>query len=297
MRAGRGGLRRSGRALLHCGIAALVPICLAPALVRAAEPPQRIVSLNLCADEIVIDLVSPDRIAALSHLAADPLVSPVAERARAFASTRGEAESVLTLAPDLVLAGAFTTPATLDLLQRTGQRIVRVPMADDIAGVRAAVRLVASAVGESAKGEALVARFDAALAAGAVDAPAATSRPSALVYQVNGLSAGPSTLADALIGAAGLVNHAATLGLGAGDALPLETLVARPPDLVILSGPADEYRTVVADNLRHPALAAVLAERRSVIVPWRYWLCGSHHAGVAVTRLAEARRALSGPVR
>ena len=41
---------------------------------QAGEPahPMRIVSLNMCVDSIVVELVSHDRIAALSHYARDP---------------------------------------------------------------------------------------------------------------------------------------------------------------------------------------------------------------------------------
>lgn len=265
---------------------------LASASAAADGPPRRIVSLNVCVDQILVDLVARDRIAALSHLAADPSVSAVADRVGGIAATRGEAESVVALDPDLVLAGTTTTPATLALLERIGQRVVRVPLASDLGEIRAAIRQVAAAVGEEAKGHALIADFDAGLAAAERDADSPRTKPAALVYQVNGLSAGRGSLADALIRAAGLANHADTLGLGAGGALPLEVLVARPPDLLILSGPADEYRTVVAENLRHPALSAVVAERRAVTVPWRLWLCGTHFAAEAVRRLAEARRSI-----
>ena len=265
--------------------------------VAEAAPPRRIVSLNLCTDEIVLDLVPRERIAAVSHLAADPLVSPVAARAQGLPWTYGTAETVLAFEPDLVLAGLFTTPATLDLLERIGRRVVKVPTASDIDGIRSAVRAVAAAVDEAARGEALIVGLDARLAAAASDEPRlggaiGAGRPSALVYQVNGLSAGPGSLADALITAAGLANHATLLGLGGGGGLPLEVLVARPPAIVILSGPADEYRTVVAENLRHPALAAVLRDHASAVVPWRLWLCGTHHVAEAVELLAAARRQL-----
>jgi iron complex transport system substrate-binding protein len=264
---------------------------LASASAAAEGLPRRIVSLNVCVDQILVDLVARDRIAALSHLAADPSVSAVADRVGGLATTRGEAESVVALDPDLVLAGTTTTPATLALLERIGRRVVRVPLASDIGEIRAVIGQVAAVVGEEARGDALIADFDAGLAAASHDARDLT-QPAALIYQVNGLSAGRGSLADALIRAAGLANHADTLGLGAGDALPLEVLVARPPDLLIFSGPADEYRTVVAENLRHPALTAVSAEHRSVIVPWRLWLCGTHFAAEAVRRLAEARRSI-----
>ncbi len=258
----------------------------------AQAAPRRIVSLNLCTDEILLDLVHRDRIVAVSHLAADPLVSAVADRAVGLPVTRGEAESVLALEPDLVLAGTFTTPATLDLLERIGQRVVRVPLASDIVGIRAAIRQVATAVGEEARGGDLISAFDEALGRAAGGATGGERR-SALVYQVNGLSAGPGSLADTLIQAAGLANHAAALGLGAVGALPLEVLAAHPPDLIILTGPAEEYRTVVAENLRHPALATILASQSVVVVPWRLWLCGTHHAAETVRRLGEARRRLT----
>ena len=186
----------------------------------------------------------------------------------------------------------MTTPATLDLLERVGQRVVRVALASDLNGVRAAVRTVATAVGERAKGEALISGFDRALEVSSDASP--QRRYSALIYQVNGLSAGSGSLADALIRAAGLTNHADRLGLGAGGALSLEVLAANPPDLLVLSGPTDEYRTIVAENLRHPVLAAVLAETAATVVPWRLWLCGTHHAAEAVRRFAEARRRLAG---
>lgn len=256
-----------------------------------AAPPERIVSLNLCTDQILVDLVPPARIRALSHLASDPRISAVAERAAAMAGTRGDAESVLAFDPDLVLAGSHTTPATLSLLERLDRRVARIPMASDLAGIRAGIGAVAEAVGEREAGLALVARLDAQIAEAASDAPRG-GRPSALVYQVNGLSAGAGSLADALMTAAGLANHARALGLGPGGALALETLLVSPPDLIVLSGPADEWRTVVAGNLGHPALAALLAARGSVTVPWRWWLCGTQHAGEAVRQLAEARRRL-----
>ena len=92
--------------------------------------------------------------------------------------------------------------------------------------------------------------------------------------------------------AAGFRNLAADLQLGSGGTLPLEALVATPPDLLVLSGPVDEHRTVVADNLRHPALAAVRRERASIVLPWRTWLCGTPYVAEAVEGLSRARSTL-----
>jgi iron complex transport system substrate-binding protein len=112
----------------------------------------------------------------------------------------------------------------------------------------------------------------------------------ALAYQVNGLASGNGSLAHAVLEAASLGNHAVNLRLGPGGALPLELLAADPPDLLVLTGPADEYRTVVAENLRHPAFLAVSSGRETLVLPWRYWLCGTPEIATAIDALAAARR-------
>lgn len=256
--------------------------------VLASEPPSRIVSLNVCTDQLLLDLVPRDRIAGVSHLAADPTVSAVAARATGIPATRGEAETVLGFDPDLILAGEYSTPATVAILERVGRKVLKVPLASDLDGIRSAVRSVAAAVGESARGEELIREMDHRVER--ASPPMTESRPTALVYQVNGLASGSGTLADAVLQAGGYRNQAGRLAMGSGGTLPLEVLVANPPDLVVLTGPVDEYRTAVADNLRHPALTAVRKDRSSVIVPWRFWLCGTPHVAEAVEILAAHRQ-------
>ncbi len=264
-----------------------VMLALAPAAAKGDALPKRIVSLNLCTDQILVDLVPRQRIAAVSHLAADPLVSAVAEKARGIPWTRGEAEVVLSYAPDLVIAGEYTTPATVALLERLGLKVMKVPLASDIAGLRAVTYQIADAVGARDAADALLAEFDRRLRA--VTVPHVPNMPTAVVYQVNGLAAGPGSLADSVLRAAGLRNLAGELGLGPGGQLALEALVAKPPDLIILSGPVDEYRAAIADNLRHPALAAIMRAHASVTLPWRLWLCATPHLADAIERLAVVR--------
>ncbi len=255
---------------------------------NAQAPPRRIVSLNLCADQILIDLVQPARIAALSHLAADAQVSPIADRVGAIALTRGEAEDVLAYDPDLVVAGTWSTPATVALLRRLGRRVETVPLASDIEGIGTLVRQIATAVGEPERGAALLAELEQGLSRirREVGEIRTTDRPTALVYQVNGLASGSASLADAVMLAAGFRNLATEISLGAGGQVSLEALVANPPHLLILTGPVDEYRTAVAANLRHPALTSLRNDGASTELAWRHWLCGSHHVLAAVEQLA-----------
>jgi iron complex transport system substrate-binding protein len=256
------------------------------ATAHAAEPARRIVSLDLCTDQLLIELAPRARIAAVTHLAADPSVSAMPEKARGLPVTHGAAEDVLRHAPDLVLAGPFGVPATVDILRRLGKRVVIVPQAPDLDGVRAAVRAVAAAVGETAKGEAIVAAFDRRLAA---LPPARGEKPGAVIYQVGGTVSAPGSLVDAALAAAGFRNMAAEYRLTRGGQAPLEVLLARPPDLLVLSSGAQEYRTVLADNLHHPALRLLRERHPSLELPWRLWLCGTPSILEAIERLAAVR--------
>jgi iron complex transport system substrate-binding protein len=278
-------------------LVAAVILGLAPAIApaggsahaQAAPKPARIVSLDLCADQLLIELVERNRIAAVTHLAADPADSAIWEEAKGLPVTRGAAEDVLRYEPDLILAGPFGVAPTVNLLRRLNMNVVTVPLASDFDGVRAAVRTVAAAVGEEARGEATIAAFDRRLALVAA-APQAHA-PTAVVYQVGGaVSAGG--LADAALAAAGFRNKAAEYRLTRAGQVPLELLAASPPDLLVLTSAADEYRTAVGDNLRHPMIAALRRQRASIEVPWRLWLCGTPHIADAISQLAEARAAI-----
>ena len=256
----------------------------------AARPPDRIVSLNLCTDQILLDLVPRERIAGLSELVADPTLSGRADAARGIPLLRGHAEEVLARAPDVVIAGDTSTPATLDLLERLGVRVVRVPTAMDFDGVRAMIRAVAAAAGAEARGAAMVARFDARLATLAPRTASGGPPPSVVVYQLNSLASGAGTMLDAIVRAAGLRNAAHELPLGPAGRLPLETLALDAPDMIVVTALPDAYRTTTADNLRHPAFRALLARRRSVMLPMPLWMCGTPDVLDAVERLVAAHR-------
>lgn len=272
-----------------CALAAALAAVFALALPASAEPARRIVSLNLCIDPIVLDLVERDRIQGLSWVSSDPNVSPIVDRIDGIRLVRGTAEEVLALEPDLVLAGAYTTPATVDLLRRLGQRVEVIPMATSIEDIRTVIRAVAAAVGEPGRGEAMVSDFDRRLEAAK---PTATRRPEAIVYEANSIVSPRGSMESAALEAAGFENAAERMLSRPGGRTDLETLVLDPPDLVVLNQRSTTYRTPVADNLRHPALNHVLAKRAHVYVPMPLWLCGTPYVAEAVAKLGRARKSI-----
>jgi iron complex transport system substrate-binding protein len=261
--------------------------CLAQAGAAAAEAPRRIVSLNMCTDQLLIDLVAPERIAAVSYLATDKTLSAEASRLTQFKSVKGTAEEVLALQPDLIIAGEYTTGATVDLLHRLGQTVLVVPLASDFDGMRATIRQIALAVGEGQRGEEVIRNFDERLRAAR---STVAGKPTAIAYQVGSFVSGPDSLLDAALTAAGYRNLAREIQLGVAGRLPLEQLVTSPPDLLVLANAADDFQTVLADNLRHPALKQLMKQRPSVHLPMPYWMCATPKIAEAVEILAAMKK-------
>jgi len=274
---------------LILGFAALLAAGPGAARPALAESPQRIVSLTVCTDQLLLDLVPRSRIAAVSYFATDATLSLKVEEARDLKGVRGRAEEVLVLDPDLVIAQEYSTTATVNLLQRLGYRVVLVPLATDFESMRRGIRIIARAVSEEARGEALIAAFDKRLAAAQPKGP---ERPKVVAYQVNSLASGPGSLMDAALQAAGFHNVARDRPLGPGGRLPLEELVADPPDLLVLANTPDEFRSTVGDNLRHPAFAEVMANRPHMRIAMPLWLCATPQIAGAIEELGVMRRSL-----
>src|SRR5215204_6384524 len=167
-----------------------------PAMAQSVTP-QRVVSFNICADQLVVALADPAQIAGLSPYATDPTLSAVAEEARTFRRIEGQAESIVPLAPDLVLIGPRDRSVTRRLLNTLGFRVVEVDLVSTIEAAREQIRAVATLLGHPERGEALLARVDAARAR-----LAAAPRPeasTALLIGHSGYTEGPTSLAAALM--------------------------------------------------------------------------------------------------
>src|SRR5262245_50169768 len=78
----------------------------------AAAPPQRIMSLKICTDELLLDLVAPSRIASLTFMSREQAGLKLWPQAMAIPIHHGSAEEILAAHPDLILTDPFM-PASL----------------------------------------------------------------------------------------------------------------------------------------------------------------------------------------
>lgn len=131
-----------------------------------SEKPQRIVSLNVSADEILLDMVDSKRLAALSLLADDPGICSAGDKVK---SVKGRAqgsnlESVLAMQPDLVIIPDYTVEP-IQGLRSAGLKVYVCHTPNNVQDIFKFIREIGSAVGEEAKGEAMAKNMEAQLEA------------------------------------------------------------------------------------------------------------------------------------
>ncbi len=257
---------------------------------QADAAPRRIISFNLCADQLVLALADPGQIVGLSPYAADPSLSVMAEAARKYPRLDWQAESTIPLQPDLVLVGAWDRPVTRRMLDALGYRVAEVEDVTSIAAARAQILRVAALLGHPDRGLQLARALDAARAR-----LAAQPRPplsTALVVERGGFAAGSATLAAALLDEVGL-HPPPGAPRGIGGFVPLERLLVLKPDVIAIK---DRPRTAADQGalyLTHPALRGAYPPNRQIDLPTRYALCGGPALIAALDHLGEALAALS----
>lgn len=120
--------------------------------------PSRIVSLTYGTDEILLGLVDTSRVTALSRYAGNPDISFVTKEEAEAVGRKADmnAESIMALKPDLVIASTAVSPQLVSLLRQSGIPVYVSLVAVSWDEMEEKVRGVARAVNEEAGGEAMV---------------------------------------------------------------------------------------------------------------------------------------------
>ena len=279
--------RRRGTSI--AGALALA-LALCAAILPAHAQPQRIVSMNLCTDELLMRIVDPARIAAITHLSQQPVNAPLGLDAIAskLAVNHGLAEEVIALKPDLILAGSFTTSTATALLRRLGYTVLIFEPENSFDDMRANIRKLAAATGDTAKAEQIIADFDTRLAALQARIPD-DRRPIFADIGVNNYITGDNTLYAEVVNGAGYRTLGQALGFSGYRTVALEQILTVRPALMSTATPWTSPPSLSTMALGHPALRAMTARTPHVEIPERYTTCGAPSLLGAIEILVEAR--------
>jgi iron complex transport system substrate-binding protein len=257
-----------------------------------AAGPQHVMSLSMCTDDLLLELLPPERIASVTYYSRDPSNSYLWPQAAKVRINAGTIEEVLAEKPDLVLAGTFTTPTARSLLKKLHLPLLEVAPAANFDDVRVVTRQVAHALDVDAKGEALIAKMDATLKGLAATRPAQVIRVAA--WGEGGSIPGKATMFDAILTAAGGTNIAAADDNLAYTSFDMEQLVMAHPDILAYAGNITDTPGLNTDLAQHPLILKLYAGRK-VTYPSALYSCGIvESADAAVALRASLLKAMHG---
>ena len=262
-------MRRRSMLALTVLLGGAASLWAASALPPAKAPmvPQRIVSINLCADQLVLALADREQIAGLTENATDAEMSGEAVKARGLPLLSNSAEQILAIEPDLIVGMPASRSAALRALPEQSYPLLDLDTANTLDEIYGSIRQTAVAVGHPARGDALIARMQGELAG----LPKPGKGRVAAYYQRRGYMTGTGTLIDELMTRVGLVNLASKLGKPPLSQLSLEEMVAAEPDYLIVESATDEVTDQGSEMLHHPALKDI----PRISVPQAWTVCGS----------------------
>jgi iron complex transport system substrate-binding protein len=242
-------------------------------LPAAERAPRRVVSMNVCTDQLAMLIAGEGQLHSVSALARDPNSSAMAKEAEAYTVNHAQAEEIFLMEPDLILAGTFSSRATVGLLRELGFQVEEFAPARSFDDIRQSILRVGALFNRQEKADELVAQLDDGLSSLKAAKP---SGRSIALYDANSYTTGTGTLANEIFHAAGIVNIAEKLGISGITRLPLELLITAQPDLIATSFRSYGAAPALAqENFIHPAFRALEAEKQSVEVPVPNMICGA----------------------
>lgn len=251
-----------------------------------SEGPSRIVSMNLCADQMVLQLAKPGTVVSVSFLTADPAESPEASKTRDIHLNYGQAEEVMALDPDLVVTGKYTTSAAKVLLRRLGYEIAEVDVPLTFAAVRQTYRDLGMILEREKAADDILSRLDQRFEL--IEARlAGKALGTALILDANGFTVGRPSLVDEVLKRIGLTNAAAALDIGDYGQITIEAMLMAKPDYIVRVDYRQEVPSLASQTLSHPALNAYLGSREMIAVPQSWLNCGGPFLADAAERVVE----------
>lgn len=238
---------------------------------RAAEI--RVVSSSLCSDQLILAL-APEKLIAVTPLSTDKRAALLPLQADDPRVMSPEAETILSLAPDLVVTAAFGPKKSL--FERLGLTVYALPYARSFKDIAAITESLGQKLGKTEKARQLLERMQTHLG------KTEKTGKRALMIQPGGLVTGKDTLGDDVLTAAGLENAAAHTGL---RFLTLEEMVAQKADILLIEKTEETYSRSTS-LLSHPLFDKSIVKR--IKYDGRYLTCGLPQSAELVPLIRKA---------
>ena len=207
-------------------------------LIYMEAKPQRIVTLSMSTDEIMLGLVETGKMAAINKLLDDPVSSNIAVLAGEIPTKIGNPsiEEIVALSPDLIVVPDWGNIENAAALRELGFKVAVCKGPKSIDEIKETIVLLAAAVGEPQRGQVLLEKMDAKLEGirKKVEQIVPAERKSIVLLSLMSSYGGRGCTFDDACRLAGVTNAVSAAGIQNGQVMTKEQLVSMNPDILFL---------------------------------------------------------------
>lgn len=226
-----------------------------------SQKPVKILPISQCMTDIVVDMVEPERIIAVSHEAVNEssFVKFKARKVKNILDRWPSTETIIQLRPDLVLMPENSDVTKIMTLRDAGIKVVVAGSPRNVEEARSRVAFVAEVLREPEAGKRMLDKMDAKLAAvQEVKKKTGSRKKILLAFSTEGAFGRSGGIFDNLCKTAGVLNGAADAGLKKFDHLSKEQIINIDPDILLLPCNAGNDK-FAQEILRDPAYMGLKA--------------------------------------
>ncbi|MBQ8418292.1 MAG: ABC transporter substrate-binding protein [Phascolarctobacterium sp.] len=261
------------------------------------EKPQRIISMNVSVDEILLDLIDSKRIAALTYMADDPSICSAGDKVKLVKNRvhGSNIEMVIAMQPDLVIIPDYAAPV-INALRAGGVRVYVCSTPDNMQDIFKFIIDIGEAVGDKEAGEAMVAKLQAdmeQIREQVIAKVPEKERLKVLCLSFMGPMGMRGTFSD-LCYYSGIHNALEGIDIPQNGTLSEEKMLELNPDMIIIStwdynSQSDDNNKFLQRILYNPVYANVKAIKNGRVVQVRdnYLMSTSQYTYKAAEELAQ----------
>ena len=196
-----------------------------------------IVSLTLSGDEMLLGLVSENRIAGLSgKINEDKEISNIVDKAKKFPKVESNEEVLISLNPDLIIAADWITKKIDDIGATIGAKVYYYKTPSNYEEQKKVIRGLANLVEEKENGEKIIKNMDDRLKAlqNKIAKKYKGGKPRILMYTSFGTTSGKNTTFNDIVKLINGVNVVAEAGVDRFKDISKEKIIELNPDIIIV---------------------------------------------------------------
>ena len=251
----------------------------------------RILAATPAMEEIVLGLVEPEQVVAVSRysrLSKFPEIAEKARKVKGEIADKPSTESILAQKPDVVLLPVVFGRTQADTLRDCGLHVVPLEVPEGYENIKKRIQFVADQLGESENGKKLTARMDAkvnAVRRAVKDVPV---KKIAVGYAINGVFGRKNGAFDNICKEAGVVNGAGLANMKRGEQLSKEQIIRLDPDVIICSADAVDSK-MWQEVLQDPSFKNIKAIKHKKVftLEERYMYSTTQYFAEAVEMMAK----------